>query len=58
MKKLNGYIKLFFVALAIAAIIWNAATLHNDVAHIVKNLEKIEQRLEKIEQRQLERGKE
>lgn len=57
MKKFNGYIKWIGTALAIAAIIWNAATLHNDVTHIVKNLEKIEQRLEKIEQRQFERGK-
>ena len=57
MKKFNGYIKWIGTALAIAAIIWNAATLHNDVTHIVKNLEKIEQRLEKIEQRQFERSK-
>lgn len=57
-KKFNGYIKWIGTGLAIAAIIWNAATLHNDVAHIIKNLEKIEQRLETIEQRQFERGKE
>jgi len=55
-KKLNGYIKWFFVILAAAGIIWNAATLHNDVSHIIKNLEKIEQRLGKIEERQFERG--
>ena len=50
-KKLNGYIKWIGTALAIAAIIWNAATLHNDVRHIVDDLTKIEHRLEKIEQR-------
>jgi hypothetical protein len=51
MKKINGYIKWIGTALAIAAIIWNAAVLHNDVKHIVKDLTKIEQRLEKIEER-------
>jgi len=57
-KNLNGYIKWIGTALAIGAIIWNAATLHNDVKHIAQDLRKIEQRLEKIEQRQFERGKE
>ena len=58
-KKLNGLAKWIVTGLAIAAIIWHAAALHNDVAHIIKNLVKVEQRLEKIEQRLWnERGKE
>jgi len=62
MKKANGYIRWFFVALAVAGLIWNAAALHykvsqtnaileNDIQHISKSIDKIEQRLEKIEER-------
>jgi len=44
-KKLNGYIKWFFVILAItsaaAGIIWNAATLHNDVKHLKEDVREI-----------------
>lgn len=40
-NKLNGWIKMFFAALAIAGIIWNAAVLHNDVKHIKADIEEI-----------------
>ena len=40
-KKLNGYIKWIGVALAIAGIIWNAATLHNDVKHLKEDVREI-----------------
>lgn len=46
-KKLNGYIKWFFVILAVtsaaAGIIWNAATLHNDVKHLKEDVREIKQ---------------
>ena len=38
---LNRYIKLFFIGLALAGIIWNAATLHNDVKHIKADIREI-----------------
>lgn len=40
-NKLNGWVKLFFIALAIAGIIWNAAVLHNDVKHIKADIQEI-----------------
>ena len=40
-NKFNGYIKLFFIGLAVAGIIWNAAILHNDVKHIKADIQEI-----------------
>ena len=40
-SKLNGYIKLFLIGLALAGIIWNAAILHNDVKHIKADIKEI-----------------
>jgi len=44
-KKINGYIKWFFLILAItsaaAGIIWNAAVLHNDVKHLKEDVREI-----------------
>lgn len=40
-KKTNGYIKWVFVGLAIAGIIWNAATLHNDVKHLQNEIKQL-----------------
>ena len=40
-NNLNGYIKLFFIGLALAGIIWNAAILHNDVKHIKADIQEI-----------------
>lgn len=56
-KKLNGYIKWFFVILAAAGIIWNAATLHNDVKHIRQEITEIKQEIKDINKYLLERGK-
>lgn len=39
--KLNGYVKFFFIGLALAGIIWNAAVLHNDVKHIKADIQEI-----------------
>lgn len=39
--KLNGWVKLFFLSLALAGIIWNAAVLHNDVKHIKADIQEI-----------------
>lgn len=40
-NKLNGWVKIFFAALALAGIIWNAAILHNDVKHIKADIVEI-----------------
>lgn len=47
-KKVNGYIKTFFVGLAIAGIIWNAAVLHNDVKHFKVDIQEIKESIENI----------
>ena len=39
--KLNGYVKLFIIGMALAGIIWNAAVLHNDVKHIKADIQEI-----------------
>jgi len=49
-NKLNGYIKIFFIALAIAGIIWNAATLHNDVKHLKNDMKEVKAELKSISQ--------
>ena len=56
-KKLNGYIKWFFVIFAVAGILWNAATLHNDVLHMKTDIAEIKQQLTKINEYLLERAK-
>jgi len=48
MKKNNEYIKLFFIGLAIAGIIWNAAVLHNDVKHIKADIQEIKIALQSL----------
>ena len=48
-KKFNGYIKWIGTALAIAAIIWNAATLHNDVKHLKEDVKDIKTYLINLE---------
>ena len=40
-SRLNGWAKIFFAGLALAGIIWNAATLHNDVKHIKADIVEI-----------------
>lgn len=40
-NKTNGYLKYFFIGLALAGIIWNAAVLHNDVKHIKADIRDI-----------------
>lgn len=40
-NKLDRYVKYFFIGLAIAGIIWNAAVLHNDVKHIKADIKEI-----------------
>lgn len=44
----NGYVKWFFIALAVAGIVWNAATLHNDVKHIKADIQEIKTVLKEI----------
>ncbi len=46
-NKLNGYVKIFFIGLALAGIIWNAAILHNDVKHIKADIKEIKAILSK-----------
>lgn len=55
-KKTNGYIKAFFVALAIAGIIWNAAVLHNEVNHMKEDIQEIKSEVEFISCYLIERG--
>jgi len=45
MKKHNGkdYVRWVLCAIAIASIVWNAATLHNDVGHLKSILAEIKQ---------------
>jgi len=57
-KKLNGYIKWFFVALAILGILWNAITLQNDVLHLKEDITEIKADVKEINRYLLERGKE
>ena len=46
----NGTVaKWVLVSIAVAGIVWNAATLHNDVGHLETELAKIEKRFEKLE---------
>ena len=40
-NKLNDWVKMFFIGLALAGIIWNAAVLHNDVKHIKTDINDI-----------------
>lgn len=47
-KKINGYIKLFFVGLAVAGIIWNAAILHNEVKHLKNDLKQLQVDIKQI----------
>lgn len=47
-KEINGYIKLFFIGLALAGIIWNAAVLHNDVKHIKADIQEIKTALQAL----------
>lgn len=44
-NKVNGYIKLFFIALAVAGIIWNTAILHNDVGHLKKAVQEMKEEI-------------
>ena len=48
-KKINGYIKWAAIIVSLlgifAGIIWNAAILHNDVAHLKIKVDSIEQKL-------------
>lgn len=37
-----------FVGLAVSGIIWNAATLHNDVRHIKKDIEEIKKAIQEL----------
>ena len=46
--RLNGWIKIFFIALAVAGIIWNAAVLHNDTAHIERDITEIKRDIRDI----------
>jgi hypothetical protein len=49
-KRLNGALKWAAIILTLLGIfagtIWNAATLHNDVAHLRKTVDKIEAKLD------------
>lgn len=47
-KKINGYAKMIMVAIAIAGIIWNAATLHNDVKHLKNDMQELKKDIEQI----------
>lgn len=46
MKKINGYLKWATVIITLLGIfagtIWNAATIHNDVAHLTTKVSNIE----------------
>jgi len=47
-KEVNGYIKLFFIGLAIAGIIWNAAILHNEVKHLNTQIKELQAAVNQI----------
>lgn len=55
-KRNNGYIKLFFIVLAIAGIIWNAAVLHNEVSHMKDDIREIKTEVEFISTYLIERS--
>lgn len=48
-KKLSEYIKLFFIGLAVAGVLWNAAILHNDVWHLQKSLDEVKEQVKLIQ---------
>jgi hypothetical protein len=49
-KKLNGYARWVIIAIAIGGIVWNAATLHNDVKHLKDDIQEIRQDVKQIKE--------
>lgn len=47
-SKAKGYAQWIFVVIAIAGIVWNAATLHNDVKHLKGDLAEVKEGLKEI----------
>ncbi len=47
-KNINGYARWIITAVAIGGIIWNAATLHNDVKHLKGDMQELKQDMKTI----------
>lgn len=47
-NKINGWVKKFFLGLAVAGIIWNAATSFNDVKHLKREVAEIKNEVKEI----------
>ena len=47
-KNKNGYARWIITIIAIGGIIWNAATLHNDVKHLKDDMQELRQDMKTI----------